>query len=69
MGYFTDPNDPQTLQPINLVSDVFSIYIKLTTQTLHSDLQEGERKSEIEKIYQKHLPELKYIFNRDNENH
>lgn len=63
-GYFTDPNDPQTLQPINLVSDVFSLYIKLTTQTLHSDLQEGERKSEIEKLYQKHLPELKYIFNR-----
>lgn len=67
MGYFTDPNDPKTLQPINLVSDVFSIHIKLTSQTLHSDLQEGERKSEIEKIYQKHLPELKYIFNRDNE--
>lgn len=63
-GYFTDPNDPQTLQPINLVSDVFSLYIKLTTHTLHSDLQEGERKSEIEKLYQKHLPELKYIFNR-----
>lgn len=67
MGYFTDPNDPKTLQPINLVSDVFSIHIKLTSQTLHSDLQERERKSEIEKIYQKHLPELKYIFNRDNE--
>lgn len=65
-GYFADPNEPQTLQPINLVSDVFTIYIKLTTQTLHSNLQEIERKKEIEKLYQKHLPELNYIFNREN---
>lgn len=65
-GYFSDPNEPQTLQPINLVSDVFTIYIKLTTQTLHSNLQEIERKEEIEKLYQKHLPELNYIFNREN---
>lgn len=69
-GYFTDPNEPQTLQPINLVSDVFTIYIKLTVHTLPSNLQETERKEEIEKLYQKHLPELNYIFNREsNENH
>lgn len=69
-GYFADPNEPQTLQPINLVSDVFTIYIKLTVQTLPSNLQETERKEEIEKLYQKHLPELNYIFNREsNENH
>lgn len=63
-GYFEDPNEPQTLQPINLVTDVFTIYIKLTVQTLHSDLQEAERKDEIEKLYQKHLEELNYIFSR-----
>lgn len=68
-GYFTDPNEPQTLQPINLVSDIFNIHIKLTTQTLHSNLQEMERKEEIEKLYLKHLPELNYIFARDNESH
>lgn len=65
-GYFTDPNEPQTLQPINLVSDIFNVHIKLTTQTLHSNLQEMERKEEIEKLYLKHLPELNYIFDRDN---
>lgn len=69
-GYFSDPSEPQTLQPINLVSDVFTIYIKLTTQTLHSNLQETKRKEEIEKLYLKHLPELNYIFNREsNESH
>lgn len=65
-GYFTDPNEAKSIQPINLVSDVFNIFISLTSHTLHSDLQETERKTEIEKVYQKHLRELEYIFNRDN---
>lgn len=44
----------------------YNLHIKLTTQTLHSNLQEMERKEEIEKLYLKHLPELNYIFDRDN---
>ena len=46
---------------------VLSLHIKLTSQTFNSDLQEGERTREIEKLYQKHLPALESIFSRDNE--
>ena len=66
-GYFTDPEEPKAMQPVNLVTDVFTIYIKLSSKTLQSDLQETERKSEIEKLYNKYLAELKYIFKRDND--
>lgn len=63
-GYFSDPALPRSLQPINLIADTFNIFIKLTDKVLQEDIQEIERKREIEKLYSKHLPELKYIFNR-----
>lgn len=63
-GYFSDPALPKSLQPINLIADTFNIFIKLTDKVLQEDIQEIERKTEIEKLYSKHLPELKYIFNR-----
>ena len=66
-GYFTDPEESKSMQPVNLVSDVFTIFIKLSSKTLQSDLQETERKSEIEKVYNKYSTELKYIFRRDND--
>lgn len=64
-GYFSDPELPTTLQPINLVADTFTIYISLTDKLLHNDLQEGERASEVKKLYLKHLPELKMLFKSD----
>jgi hypothetical protein len=64
-GYFTDPDSPKSIQPINLIADTFNIFIRLTNMTLLEDLQLAERKSEIEKLYNKHLPELKQIFKRD----
>ncbi len=64
-GYFTDPNSPKSIQPINLIADTFNIFINLTNMTLLEDLQLVERKSEIERLYNKHLPELKHIFKKD----
>ena len=64
-GYFSDPELPTTLQPINLVADTFTIHISLTDKLLHNDLQEGERASEVKKLYAKHLPELKMLFKSD----
>lgn len=64
-GYFSDPELPTTLQPINLVADTFTIYISLTDKLLHNDLQEEERASEVKKLYAKHLPELKMLFKSD----
>lgn len=61
-GYFTDPDSPKDLQPINLVADTFNIFIKLPDKIKQKDLQEFDRKGEIEKLYAKHLPELKEIF-------
>lgn len=64
-GYFTDPDISSSIQPINLIADTFNIFIKLTDKVLQEDIQETERKTEIEKLYIKHLPELKIIFKRD----
>jgi hypothetical protein len=64
-GYFTDPDEADTIKPVNLVTDTFNIFIKLRVVTLLTNLQETEKKEEIEKLYIKHLPELKYILNRD----
>ena len=61
-GYYSDPELPSTLQPINLIADTFNVHISLTDKILHEDLQEFERATEIEKLYRKHLPELKTIF-------
>lgn len=61
-GYFSDPELPTTLQPINLIADTFTIYISLTDKLLHNDLQEAEREAEVKKLYLKHLPELKMLF-------
>lgn len=63
-GYFTDPDSPKALQPINLVADTFNIYIKLADKIKQEDLQELDRKTEIEKLYDKHLSELKDIFKK-----
>jgi hypothetical protein len=65
-GYFTDPDEADTIKPVNLVTDTFNIFIKLPIVTLLSNLQEPEKQEEIEKLYKKHLTELKYILNRDN---
>lgn len=64
-GYFTDPDMPKSIQPINLVADTFNIFIKLKDKIQQEDIQQIERQSEVEKLYNKHLPELKYIFKRD----
>jgi hypothetical protein len=64
LGYFTDPDSPKSKQPINLIADTFNIFIRLTNVTLLEDLQLAERKSEIERLYSRHLPELKLIFKR-----
>lgn len=61
-GYFSDPELPSTLQPINLIADTFTIHISLTDKLLHNDLQESERVAEVRKLYIKHLPELKMLF-------
>lgn len=61
-GYFSDPELPSTLQPINLIADTFTIHISLTDKLLHDDLQEAEREAEVRKLYIKHLPELKRLF-------
>ncbi len=60
-GYFTDPDEPNTIQPVNLVADTFREYIKLEVKQFHTNLQEAERKSEIEKVYKKIKPELRRI--------
>ena len=64
-GYITDPNEPDTVRPINLVADTFNTFIKLPTVTQLANLQEIERKEEIERLYKKHLTELKNILKRD----
>ena len=65
-GYFTDPDEADTIKPVNLVTDTFNIFIKLPVVTLLTNLQDDERKTEIENLYGNHLTELKYIINRDN---
>jgi hypothetical protein len=65
-GYLTDPNEPDTIKPVNLVADTFNTFIKIPVVTKLSNLQEKEKKEEIEKLYKKHLSELKYILNRGN---
>lgn len=62
-GYFTDPNEPSTIQPVNLVADTFQEFIKLEVVQQNTDLREFERKSEIEKVYRKILPKLNRILN------
>ena len=49
------------MKPVNLVTDTFNIFIKLTVKLLLTDIQQFERQQEIEKLYIKHLPEFKYI--------
>ena len=62
-GYFMSPDEPDTIQPVNLIADSFNEFIKLQIKEQHSDLQESERRIEIERIYTKILPELKRILN------
>lgn len=64
-GYLTDPNERDTIKPVNLIADTFNIFIRVSVDVLLSDLQEGERKVEIERLYQKYLSEFKYILRRD----
>ena len=64
-GYFTDPESPKSIQPINLIADTFNIYIRIENQALLENIQEIERKNEIEKLYIKHKMELKSILNKD----
>jgi hypothetical protein len=65
-GYLTDPNEPDTIKPVNLVADTFNTFIKIPVVEKLSNLQEREKKDEVEKLYKKHLPELRYILNREN---
>ena len=65
-GYYSDPELPSTLQPINLITDTFNVHISLTDKIQHEDLQGIERAAEIEKLYNKLLPELKTIFSSNN---
>ena len=60
-GYLQDPDEKCTMKPVNLVTDTFNIFIKLTVKLLLTDIQQSERQQEIEKLYIKHLPEFKYI--------
>lgn len=62
-GYFTDPNEPETIQPVNLVADTFQEFIKLGVVQQNTNLKESERKSEVERVYKKILPELRRILN------
>lgn len=62
-GYLQDPDEKCTMKPVNLVTDTFNIFIKLTVKLLLTDIQQSERQQEIEKLYIKHLPEFKYIIN------
>ncbi len=63
-GYFTDPHIPGSIQTINLVADTFDIYITLPDKTKHKDLQENDRTSQIEKLYNNNLSELQLIFGK-----
>ena len=64
-GYFTDPNEPATIQPVNLVADTFQQFIRLELVQQNTNLKEGERRAEVEKVYISILPELKRILNRE----
>jgi hypothetical protein len=66
-GYFTDPDERDTIKPVNLVADTFDVFIKLPVETLLSDLQENDRKVGIENVYKLNFSELKYILRRDSE--
>ena len=65
-GYLTDPDERETITPINLVADTFNLVIKLPVDILLPDVQERERREELEKLYRKNLPELRHILNRGN---
>jgi len=58
-GYFTD--ESERIKPINLLADTFNEFFTLPSVGLHSDVQEKERKEEIEKLYKAILPELKKL--------
>ncbi len=60
-GYFENPEEITTSQPLNLIADTFQERIRLPEVGQQEDLQEFERKQEILRLYERILPEIKAI--------
>ena len=60
-GYFENPEEITTPQPLNLIADTFQERIRLPEVGQQEDLQEFERKQEILRLYERILPEIKAI--------
>lgn len=61
-GYATNVEDPNSMKPVDLLTDSFNEYFRIPEVQIHSDLQETQRRDGIEGLYLKISPELRSIF-------
>jgi hypothetical protein len=61
-GYSKDEDGGERLEPIDLLADRYIKHINLNEPAENIDLLEGQRKSEIKKLYKECLPDFKEIF-------
>jgi hypothetical protein len=60
-GYAEDPESPRRIRTIDLIADSFNVWFFIEEIRRQSDLQEIERKQEIQGLYTRLLPELNSI--------
>lgn len=60
-GYAEDPENSRRIRTIDLIADSFNVWFFIEEIRRQSDLQELERKHEIQGLYTRLLPELKSI--------
>ena len=60
-GYTEDPESSRRVKTIDLIADSFDAWFFIEEIHRQSDLQETERKQEIQGLYTRLLPELQII--------
>jgi len=60
-GYASDVEDSKSVKHINILADTFNEYFKIEDILIQSDVQEYERKTGIESVYRRILPELRQL--------
>lgn len=63
-GYPEDVENSRSIKTIDLLTDTFRDSFRISVVQLHKDIQQEERKQGIIKVYNKILPELKYIIGK-----
>lgn len=60
-GYTDDAEEPKRCKPVDLLTDSFNEAFRIQDIQVHSDLQLTERKTGIEGLYNRILPEIRQI--------